>query len=244
MEIHIAYCSDLTVWISFLAGFSFWNFFPMSQCLSVESRPLRAGSTWLFFWALTCFITLVSHFCGDHKFSQVSAKCWRSVRQVSARYQWTEKLCWPTYISTDCQSSVDGHSTEWQQSIDLVLTATSTDIAVDITYSKHDPNYVVFQEKSLSTHFICITLHLCALHIPWAKLETISDLCVFNTDCKNSCSYKLQKTSLRTMEGPLVIIMILEKNIAPSLPALPLFELMNSLQNFEKNEDLKSFAIS
>lgn len=46
------------------------------------------------------------------------------------------------------------------------------------------------------------------------------------------------------MEGPLVIIMILEKNIAPSLPALPLFELMNSLQNFEKNEDLKSFAIS
>ena len=127
MEIHIAYCSDLTVWISFLAGFSFWNFFPMSQCLSVESRPLRAGSTWLFFWALTCFITLVSHFCGDHKFGQVSAKCWRSVRQVSARYQWTEKLCWPTYISTDCQSSVDGHSTEWQQSIDLVLTATSTD---------------------------------------------------------------------------------------------------------------------
>ena len=39
--------------------------------------------------------------------------------------------------------------------------------------------------------------------------------------------------------------MILEKNIAPSLPALHLVELMNSVQNFEKkNEDLKNFAFS
>ena len=45
--------------------------------------------------------------------------------------------------------------------------------------------------------------------------------------------------------GPLVIIMILEKNIAPSLPALHLVELMNSVQNFEKkNEDLKNIAFS
>ena len=50
---------------------------------------------------------------------------------------------------------------------------------------------------------------------------------------------------LKTMEGPLFIIMIVEKKIAPSLPALHLVELMNSVQNFEKkNEDLKNIAFS
>jgi len=39
---------------------------------------------------------------------------------------------------------------------------------------------------------------------------------------------------LKTMEGPLFIIMIVEKKIAPSLPALHLVEVMNSVQNFEK----------
>lgn len=49
------------------------------------------------------------------------------------------------------------------------------------------------------------------------------------------------------MGGPLIIIiiMILEKNIAPSVPALHLFEknqiinnLMNSVQNFEKTSEI------
>ena len=96
---------------------------------------------------------------------QVSAKCWSSIGQesvkyrpsvgeVSVRYWWPEKLCRPTYISTDhrptinwvateSQSSVDRQPTEWRSSIDRVSTATSTDItfdiAVNITYSKHDP---------------------------------------------------------------------------------------------------------
>jgi len=43
------------------------------------------------------------------------------------------------WVSTESRSSVDWQSTEWRSSIDWVLTATSTDIAVDITYSKHDP---------------------------------------------------------------------------------------------------------
>jgi len=41
--------------------------------------------------------------------------------------------------SIDTRSTVDRESTEYRSSADRLSTATSTDIAVDITYSKHDP---------------------------------------------------------------------------------------------------------
>ena len=86
---------------------------------------------------------------------QLSAKCRPSVCEVSV----TWKLYRPTYISTDyrltidrlsteCRPSVDRQSTECRSTVDRVSTATSTDIAVDIavdsTYSKHDPILVRF----------------------------------------------------------------------------------------------------
>ena len=95
---------------------------------------------------------------------QLSAKCRLSVGQVSARYRWPESyIGWHTYrptidrLSTECRPSVDRQSTECRStvdrvsidsrsSVDRVSTATSTDIAVDIavdsTYSKHDPTTV------------------------------------------------------------------------------------------------------
>ena len=50
--------------------------------------------------------------------------------------------------STECRSSVDRVSIECRPSVDRLSTATSTaiavDIAVDITYSKHDPKILLW----------------------------------------------------------------------------------------------------
>ena len=73
---------------------------------------------------------------------QLSAKCRPSVGQVSARYRWPE-----SYIGRHTyRPTIDWLSTDYPPSVDRVSTATSTDIAVDIavdsTYSKHDPNFL------------------------------------------------------------------------------------------------------
>ena len=70
---------------------------------------------------------------------QVSANYRPSVGQVSARYRWPE-----SYIGRHTyRPTIDWLSTDYPPSVDRVSTATSTDIAVDIavdtTYSKHDP---------------------------------------------------------------------------------------------------------
>ena len=85
---------------------------------------------------------------------QVSAKCRSSIGQESVKYRQGigdlksyvgRHTSRPTidWVATKSQLSVDRQPTEWQSSIDRVSTATSTDItfdiAVNITYSKHDP---------------------------------------------------------------------------------------------------------
>ena len=71
----------------------------------------------------------------------MSAKCRSSIGQVSAKYQRSVgdlKSCRPTYMSVECWSTVDRHSidspsTEYRSSSGRLSTATSTDIAADIT---------------------------------------------------------------------------------------------------------------
>ena len=58
------------------------------------------------------------------------------------------------WYSIDTQSTVDRQSTECRSSIDRVSTATSTDIAVDITYSKHDPCILV--SVDLAEHTVAL----------------------------------------------------------------------------------------
>ena len=81
---------------------------------------------------------------------QVSAKCLRGIgdlKAISADIH-IDRLSTdyrPTIhrVSTECRSTVDRVSIDSRSSVDRVSTATSTDIAVDIavdsTYSKHDP---------------------------------------------------------------------------------------------------------
>ena len=95
----------------------------------------------------------VSAKCGS-SIGQVSAKCRPSIGEVSARYRWPEKLDRPTCMSVECRLTLDRYSIDTRSivdrlsidrrpSVNRLLTATSTDIAVDIevdiTYSKHDP---------------------------------------------------------------------------------------------------------
>ena len=93
---------------------------------------------------------------------QLSAKCRPSVSQVSARYRWPESYIGrhtyrPTidWLSTDYPPSVDRVSIDSRSSVDRVSTATSTDIAVDIavdsTYSKHDPFTLIYLHLHSST---------------------------------------------------------------------------------------------
>ena len=85
------------------------------------------------------------------------------------KYRWTEKLYRPTSISTDYQPSVARLSTECRPSVDRVLTATSTDIpvdlgvdrAVDATYSKHDP--WIFQASLRNSKIAFITARIITL---------------------------------------------------------------------------------
>ena len=77
---------------------------------------------------------------------QVSAKCLRGIgdlKAISADIH-IDRLSTdyrPTIhrVSTECRSTVDRVSIDSRSSVDRVSTATSTDIAVDSTYSKHDP---------------------------------------------------------------------------------------------------------
>ena len=82
---------------------------------------------------------------------EVSAKCLRGIgdlKAISADIH-IDRLSTdyrPTIhrVSTECRSTVDRVSIDSRSSVDRVSTATSTDIAVDIavdtTYSKHDPS--------------------------------------------------------------------------------------------------------
>ena len=57
-------------------------------------------------------------------------------------------------MSINTRSTVDRVSIKYRSSIDQVSTATSTDIAVDITYSKHDPFILV--SVDLAEHTVAL----------------------------------------------------------------------------------------
>ena len=46
---------------------------------------------------------------------------------------------WFIALSTDCRPPLDRQSVDCRATIDRYIDRVSTDIAVDITYSKHDP---------------------------------------------------------------------------------------------------------
>ena len=89
-------------------------------------------------------------------------------------------------VSIDSRSSVDRVSIECRPSVDRVSTATSTDIAVDIavdtTYSKHDPRTLLSKlHKTLSaTHKMTVKQSLQVLNVDWQFCSLISgDFAVF-----------------------------------------------------------------
>ena len=96
---------------------------------------------------------------------QVSAKCLRGIgdlKAISADIH-IDRLSTdyrPTIhrVSTECRSTVHRVSIDSRSSVDRVSTATSTDIAVDIavdsTYSKHDPK----DEENESPNFVSLTI--------------------------------------------------------------------------------------
>ena len=90
---------------------------------------------------------------------QVSAKCRRGIgdlKVISADIHidrlWTDYRPTIHRVSTECRSTVDRVSIDSRSSVDRVSTATSTDIAVDIavdtTYSKHDPSPLLARPRS------------------------------------------------------------------------------------------------
>ena len=111
---------------------------------------------------------------------EVSAKCRSSIGQVSAKCRPSvgeESVTWkamsadihldrlstdyrPTidWVATESQSSVDRLSIDCRPSGDRVSTATSTDITVDITYSKHDPQCTFKQTDTWNKlHIFCFS---------------------------------------------------------------------------------------
>ena len=111
---------------------------------------------------------------------QVSAKCLRGIgdlKAISADIH-IDRLSTdyrPTIhrVSTECRStvdrvsinsrsSVDRQSIECRSTVDRVSTATSTDIAVDIavdsTYSKHDPKFLLLENVCLHKGHVSLTI--------------------------------------------------------------------------------------
>ena len=124
--------------------------------LSADSRPIYQKA---IFWLSTkCRLTInrvSTNYWAIHRSSidQLLAKCRRSVgerKAISAKthLEWlltvsrasVDRLS--TTISTDCRPSVDRVSTECRPTIDRVSTAILTDISVDITHSKQDPDFL------------------------------------------------------------------------------------------------------
>ena len=55
-------------------------------------------------------------------------------------------------LSTECRPTIDRVSTEYRPTVDRVSTAISTDISVDITHSKQDPEFLPFTWANRSVH--------------------------------------------------------------------------------------------
>ena len=79
----------------------------------------------------------------------MSAKCRRGIGDLES-YVGRQSIECRSILdrqSIDTRSTLDRQSTECRSSVDRLSTATSTDIAVDIavdiTYSKHDPKKIV-----------------------------------------------------------------------------------------------------
>ena len=110
---------------------------------------------------------------------QVSAKCLRGIGDLKAisadiHIDRLSTECRPSVDrqSTECRSTVDRVSIDSRSSVDRVSTATSTDIAVDIavdsTYSKHDPKFLHKKDKQTISCFVAGLLILddATLHPP------------------------------------------------------------------------------
>ena len=114
---------------------------------------------------------------------EVSAKCLRGIGDLKA----ISADIHIDRLSTECRPSVDRQSTECRSSVDRVSTATSTDIAVDTTYSKHDPYSLA---KMVPNHSYNVALIVPCMPISH-KCANLPSTIELNEDCFNRSTERI-----------------------------------------------------